>query len=386
MHKLIVLLMALCIAIWGSVVYLFVEENNHIDSLPTRVVIPTATETATATATMTPTASATTIPTMTPSATSTPQPSPTPTLAERVRQVTVIMPGITYQPSVTPLPDHIIQLPAPPNPVGPLPNATFSATPYVGWYRFESDHPSMEYAQPWTPRLHRDASEGQYHRSEQIGDSIRFGFHGQGLQVRYVAAVNMGAFDISIDGELLDHIDAQSSTLTFRTTPLYSLDPGDHIVTIRNRSSHTALDAIHIFNGGAGTLITAPQSTAIPQQAVAQVALVEAPLQVDETPAAPRERRIRVLIAYDENGNRAIDAAEGVSGVSVRVIADGTNRALAHTFTDRHGYAEMEVVSADPVRVVVPYFSQVWDVGARTDQTIAFTLLLEPGTQPGLIP
>ena len=36
-------------------------------------------------------------------------------------------------------------LPAPPDPVDPLPDATDTAPPFLGWYRFESDYPTIRY-------------------------------------------------------------------------------------------------------------------------------------------------------------------------------------------------------------------------------------------------
>ncbi|WP_228845306.1 hypothetical protein [Phototrophicus methaneseepsis] len=40
------------------------------------------------------------------------------------------------------------------------------------------------------------------------------------------------------------------------------------------------------------------------------------------------------------------------------------------------------------VQVVVPYFGKVWNVtqGRGGNRETSFTLLLEPGNQPGLIP
>jgi hypothetical protein len=49
------------------------------------------------------------------------------------------------------------------------------------------------------------------------------------------------------------------------------------------------------------------------------VELVSAPptVQPTTTPIPPALVTVSVVIAYDENSNRAVDPAEGVSGISV---------------------------------------------------------------------
>jgi hypothetical protein len=69
-----------------------------------------------------------------------------------------------------------------------------------------------------------------------------------------------------------------------------------------------------------------------------------------------------VVIAYDENGNRTVDPAEGVAGISVRVVEVNTNRVIASGFTDERGYVSFEVVTDTPAQVVVPYFGRTWQV------------------------
>ncbi len=91
-----------------------------------------------------------------------------------------------------------------------------------------------------------------------------------------------------------------------------------------------------------------------------------------------------MVIAYDENANGSIDVAEGVRGISVRLVERGTNRVVAHAFTDAGGFVQLEAATNAPVQLVVPYFGETWPVGSRAAET--FTLLLSPGNQPGLIP
>ena len=54
----------------------------------------------------------------------------------------------------------------------------------------------MQYSTPWEARLHADASRGQYHRSENVQSYASFTFEGEGLRIRYVAALNMGIFQV----------------------------------------------------------------------------------------------------------------------------------------------------------------------------------------------
>ena len=94
-----------------------------------------------------------------------------------------------------------------------------------------------------------------------------------------------------------------------------------------------------------------------------------------------------MVIAYDENGNRTVDPAEGVAGISVRVVETDTNRVIASGFTDERGYVTFEVVTDAPAQIVVPYFGKTWPVQRGGNEVApAYTLLLTPGNQPGLIP
>ena len=49
--------------------------------------------------------------------------------------------------------------------------------------------------------------------------------------------------------------------------------------------------------------------------------------------------------------------------------------------------AQLQVVTSAQARAVVPYFGRVWEIPrGRGGGQVAFTLLLQPGNQPGLIP
>jgi hypothetical protein len=374
-------------------------------ALPTLMVLPSLapsnTATASPTPTDTPTATRTPTSTATPTATATALPTLTPTLSARVLEISAVMPGVYVPPTPTDFPFGTILLSAPPQPVEPLPDATYEPPPYSGWYSFESDHPLVQYSTPWQARQVVAASRGQYHRSENTTSYVTFPFEGEGLRIRYVAARNMGLFDVVVDGAVIDTVDAYAPELRFPGTEVYFVGPGAHTLTIRsagrkNNQSEgyvVGLDAIQVFRGTANTLIIPPpveSATPTPQpRPAAGVELVAAPptLQATATPAAPGLLTVSVVIAYDENGNRGVDPAEGVAGISVRVVEVGTNRVIAQAFTDAQGFAQLQVVTSAQARAVVPYFGRVWDIPrGRGGGQVSFTLLLQPGNQPGLIP
>jgi hypothetical protein len=366
---------------------------------PTDTLTHTPSPTSTPTATATPTANASALPTL------------TPTLATRVVEINAVMPGVYVPPAPTPFPAGTILLPAPPLPIEPLPDATNEPPPYFGWTSFESDHPLVQYSTPWQARQVAAASRGQYHRLENVTSTATFPFEGEGLRIRYVAARNMGLFDVVVDGVVIDTVDAYATELHFLGTHVYYVESGPlgtraHTLTIRSAQRKNAasegyvigLDAIQVFRGTANTLIIPPPAESatpspVPQPA-AGVELVAAPptRPATATPIPAQSLTVGVVIAYDENGNRAVDPAEGVSGISVRAVEVGTNRVIAQAFTDAQGYTQLQLVSAVEARVVVPYFGMVWEVprsrsgGSRGQAKASFTLLLEPGNQPGLIP
>lgn len=312
------------------------------------------------------------------------------------------MPGVILLPEPTAYPDGTTILYEPPLPVDPLPDATNTAPPFWGWYAFESDYPAIRYSPPWTPRLSQLASRGQYHRTDGADDTAVFIFEGEAVRVRYVAAQNMGVFDVVVDSEVRATIDAYAGELGFPATEVYFVGEGVHRLEIRaagqkNNASDdyvVGLDAIHVWRSDTNTLIitrpdTNPTSTPSPQPA-ARVELIGAPptVQPTSTSVPPRVITAEVVIAYDENNNRTVDPAEGVAGISVRVVEVNTNRVIASGFTDVRGYVVFEIVTDVPVQIVVPYFGETWQLqrGGSNVTGPAFTLLLTPGNQPGLIP
>ena len=407
-HKLILLtLFLLCVATGALAVWLIQDsQRQNVAVLPTLFVLPSLTPTSTISYTPSPTQTATPTNTATatspPTATATFTPTLTPTLEARLIEIEAVMPGVYVPPMPTNFPTGTILLPAPPQPVEPMPDATHEAPPYEGWYSFESDHPLVQYSSPWQPRQVIQASQGQYHRSENTSSTVTFHFEGEGLRIRYVAARNMGMFDIIVDGLLVDTVDAYATELSYPGTQVYFVGSGSHSLNIRSSQNKNpasegyviGLDAIQVFRGSANTLIIPPPAISatpspVPQPA-AGIELVAAPptVQPTTTPIAPGLLTVSVVIAYDENGNRDVDPAEGVSGISVRAVEVGTNRVIAQAFTDAQGYAQLQVVTSAEARIVVPYFGTVWDIPRSRSGggQASFTLLLQPGNQPGLIP
>ncbi|HUN08260.1 MAG TPA: hypothetical protein PLQ56_16760 [Aggregatilineales bacterium] len=402
-QRIILLLLALlCLPVWAALLYIILTLNTpeKLTILPTLAILTTD---APMRPTHTPLPTASPTPTLMPTFTTLPSLTPTqalPTLATRVLEISAVMPGVYLPPTVTPFPLDVTVMPAPPNPYEPLPDATRQPPPYFGWTSFESDHPNVTYATSWERRLHQNASRGQYHRTEDVYSSVAFVFEGEGLRIRYVAARNMGIFQLVVDGVVIDTIDAYAGKLAFPGTRVYTVPSGTHLLELRptgqkNTRSEgitVALDAIQVWRSDGHTLIIPPPGetlTPTPEPQPAAFELVSAPptMQATATEIAPVTINASIVIGYDENGNRAIDPAEGVAGISVRLVEVGTNRALAQAFTDSSGYAQLQVVSTADVRLVVPYFGKVYPIPAgRRAADVRFTLLLPPGNQPGLIP
>ena len=103
------------------------------------------------------------------------------------------------------------------SPVEPLPDATDTAPPFMGWYSFESDYPTVHYAPPGR-RVSRRLPVAGSTTAPRAPTALPLLVRGEGLRVRYVAAPNMGMFEIVVDGVVLDTIDAYADTLTFPAT------------------------------------------------------------------------------------------------------------------------------------------------------------------------
>src|SRR5690606_3419219 len=124
----------------------------------------------------------------------------------------------------------------------------------------------VRYSTPWEPRLHTGASRGQYHRSDDPRGGVSMIFDGEGLRIRFVAARNMGVFEVIVDGAVIDTVDAYAPELAFPGTRVYALSRGTHQVVIRSapdrnprsEGSAIALDAVQVYRADLNTLIVAP--------------------------------------------------------------------------------------------------------------------------------
>jgi hypothetical protein len=232
-------------------------------------------------------------------------------------------------------------------------------------------------------------------------------FLGGGLRVRYVASSISGVFEIRVDGRLLRTVDSyypksQDRLGAFLTTEIWGLYNGWHTLEIvstdrknfESGGTVNAIDAIDVYRVGGlptslPTALPTGSPTPTPSPVPAQsIVLVFAPptVQATATPVAPKVISVSLLIAYDENNNKAVDPAEGVSGIPVRLVTTGTNQVIASGYTNAEGYVHVEAMTDVPVRLVVPYFSKFWDLSNNATGEQRFTLLLPPGNQPGLIP
>jgi hypothetical protein len=393
--------------ILGSVIALLafkLGSSEVAPELPTIAVLPTNTATNTPTITPTPTATATLTPTATNSPTATLTPSSTPTLATLILRMTADDSRSTVTPSAAPTltatpttpPTSIIPSPPPQIPAA----STASAVP--GWIRYETNTPAFEYTiGRWYSFKAARASGGSYMYSGDPNAVAVLPFEGAGLRLRYVAYTLYGIFEIRLDGRVIAVVDSYRPRAQMLTTDVFGLVQGKHTLEIVNTGRRNpasgwytiALDAVEIYQGIAptDTPIASPTATATftPSPApVKDIKLISGPptLKPTNTPLAPVTVTASLVIAYDENGNNAVDPAEGVSGISVRLVKITTNEILASGFTNTEGFIRLQTLSDAPVRLVVPYFGKFWDISFGGGAEPRFTLILPPGNQPGLIP
>jgi hypothetical protein len=341
--------------------------------------------------------------TATPTPTATSTLTTTPTLATLVLHITAINPGViieqpptaTVHVSPTPLPTVAVPLP---QLQIPLPAAD---APLPGWVRYETADSAFHYvAGRWLPFQTIWASQGGYSYSADPEARVTLTFTGAGVRVRYVAYTLYGIFQIRIDGQVVAEIDSYSPRAAFLVTDIFGLAQGQHTVEIANTgrknpasaSYMLALDNIEVYRGLPSTITptNTPSQTIRPTltPARAQVQLVAVPPSIQPTPTdvPPGLVAASLVIAYDENGNSSIDPAEGVQGISARLVTIGTNEVIASGYTNGEGFVHLEALTDAQVRLVVPYFGKFWNLsgGHATEQR--FSLLIPPANQPGLIP
>lgn len=370
-------------------------------ALPSDTATPTPTATSTSTLTSTPTVTPTH--TATATATATLTATATPTLATRVLQVTAVNAGVTLWP--LPTVTAVASPTVPPTVDVPLPGADMPIAgldaPETGWRRYETADPAYQYvAGRWFAYRANHATARGYSYSADPEARVTLTFIGAGLRVRYVAYALYGIFQIRIDGRVAAEIDSYSPRAAFLISDIFMLTHGQHTVEIvntgRKNPSSTgymvALDSIEVYRGlpptPAPTLTSGPSLTFTPSPAAVEARLVAGPptVQPTATPLPPGVVTVSLVIAYDENGNRSIEPAEGVQGISVRLVTVGTNQVIASGFTNAEGFVRLEALTDTPVRLVVPYFGKFWNIAGGRAGEQAFSLLLPPGNQPGLIP
>ncbi len=404
--KKVVLVGAAVVVITLNAAAFVVVSQRHLPPLPTVAVLPSLippdTPTPTATASHTATVTATVTPTFTFTPTSTETATATPTLATRVLQVTVVNVGVvletpliaTFEASATPLPT--IEVPFPPRQM-----SLAGDNQALGWRRYETDHPALNYVTGrWFSYRAGRATEGVYAYSADREARLVFPFEGSGIQVRYVGYSLYGIFHIRLDGQLAAEIDSFSPYPAFLVTEVFGLTEGQHVLEIVNTGRKNpastgyllALDSFEVYRGLPPTL--APTSTAsptltfTPSPAAAEVSLISAPptIQATVTSVPPSLVTASLVVAYDENGNRSIEPAEGVEGISVRLVTVGTNEVVASGLTNAEGFVRLEALSDASLRLVVPYFGKFWNLSGGRAGEQRFSLLLPPGNGPGLIP
>jgi hypothetical protein len=267
--------------------------------------------------------------------------------------------------------------------------------------RYETADPAYHYLTGhWFPFQAAQASQGGFSYATDLDARVALPFTGAGLRIRYVAYSLYGIFEIRIDGQFAAEIDSYSSHPSFLVSPIFRLTQGQHLVEIVNTGRKNpastgylvGLDSIEVYRSLPPTPTPSATPSAIPSYtptpAPAQVQLVAGPptLQPTATDVPPSLVTASLVIAYDENGNHAVDPAEGVQGISARFVTVGTNQVVASGFTNAEGFVHLEALSTVSLRLVVPYFGKVWDVSAGRGAEARFTLILPPGNQPGLIP
>ncbi len=288
-----------------------------------------------------------------------------------------------------------------PSPPPQIPAAsTAAAAP--GWIRYETNDPAFEYTiGRWYRFKAARASGGSYMYSADPNAVAVLPFEGAGLRVRYVVYTLYGIFEIRLDGQVVAVVDSYRPRAEVLTTDVFGLVQGKHTLEVVNTGRKNpasggyviALDAVEIYRGLPPTSTPSPSPTSTatftPSPAlVKDIKLVSGPptLKPTNTPPAPVVVAASLVIAYDENGNNAVDPAEGVRGISVLLVKTGTNEVVASGFTNSEGFIRLEALSDMPVRLVVPYFGKFWDISSGGGAEPRFTLILPPGNQPGLIP
>lgn len=387
----------------GAVIVLIVfkvSSDKSSTELPTIAVLPTDTLTTTPTVTTTPTFTLTATPTRTNMPTATLTPSSTSTLSTLILKITADEIHATDTPSAVPTFTLMPPTAVIPMPPAQIPLASTNTAP--GWMRYETSSLAFEFTiGRWHTYRAARASGGSYMYSAEASAVTILPFEGAGLRLRYVAYSLFGIFEVRVDGRVVAVVDGYRPRAEILTTDIFGLTQGKHTLEIVNTGRKNAasggytiaLDSVEIYRGSAPTNTPTPSSTPTatftPSPApVKDIKFISGPptLKPTSTPLAPVTVGASLVIAYDENGNNAVDPAEGVSSISVRLVKTSTNEIIASGFTNTEGFIRLQTLSDGPVRLVVPYFGKFWDISSGGGAEPRFTLILPPGNQPGLIP
>lgn len=378
----------------------------------TAVAVPTDTPAPTDTLppTFTPTASAT--PTFTPTTTFTPSPTATSTatLATLVLQVTAINADVTLDaptvvlPTLTVSPRPTDSVPTPAAQIAFVP--TGEVPPVKGWLRYTADNAAVQRAGKWDAFTQTFRAAGyRYLYTNDANAVLTLRFLGAAARIRYPRLFSYGVFEVRIDGRVMTTVDAYlprqiSANGDFTTTDVFTLANDWHTLEIRHLdrrnpnsiNTYIAIDTIDVYQDGPAPTVaptTAPVTpTLTPSPAPVQKiqALVAPPtIPPTVTQAPPQVTGVALTVAYDLNGDKAVEPGEGVVDLPVELIAADTNRILATARTDDQGYVYLETTGTAPLRLVVPYFNRFWDIPLHAAGT-RITLLLPPANRPALIP
>ncbi len=412
-QRFILLLIVIVLVMLVVAGIIFLREKRAEAAVPAVAVLPTETATLPPTETFTPTSTSTPTATLTPSPTISPTPTltltPTNTLSTLVLHVTVINPDVTLEPMVvvqetathTPLPT--LDVPTPSSRVEQMPPGD---VPLVGWFEQDVTSPAIVRQGKWESftATYRSANK-HYLYSDDDNARLSLRFLGAAVRVKYVAYFSYGVFQVQIDGQVRATIDSYyprqaDGRGNFLSTAVFGLAHGWHMLEIihmgRKAPESTgiivAIDAIDVYMNGpeptAQPTALPMTQTLTPSPAPAQkVLLIAAPptIQPTATIASPSVVAVNFSLAYDLNGNKAIDPAEGVQGISVRLVTADTNKVIASGYTNGEGFIRLESTTNSPLRLVVPYFNRFWDIPPGSS-TMRITMLIPPANQPGIIP
>ena len=372
---------------------------------PTATASPSLTVTASVTPTLTPSPTAT-VATHTPTWTASPTLTPTPVMA------TVV---VTSPPVVMTSPPQIIVLtqppPPPPSAVPPTAVPPTSApvssgsggvpptqqTPFYGWDRYQSIH-LIGVIGTWAIQTDYTASANQFRRSSTANAVARFPFTGDGVRLRYGRHEQACAFDLVLDGEVLDQLNGYTKDTGWAIAGPYFVPSGYHVLDIRSRADVSNvcgvdIDYLEVFTGPpmpAADATAGAAQTVQPAQDVASVVLLSAPPTAAPTAtlAPAGVITLSVTVAYDANASGAADIDEGVQGVSVRVVSEVTGELLASGFTDERGALRLQVVTREPVVAHIPLLGETLTVRPSVGEglTQPWVVLLPPANHPAVIP